>query len=55
MMGDRLDSVDLGPIEPGVLATTAATCDRIATEIRSLQTTDTLEVEEPFRKGQKGS
>lgn len=39
----------------GVLATTAATCDRIATEIRSLQKTDTLEVEEPFRKGQKGS
>lgn len=39
----------------GVLATTAATCDRIATEIRNLQKTDTLEVEEPFRKGQKGS
>lgn len=39
----------------GVLATTACTCDRIATEIRSLQKTDTLEVEEPFRKGQKGS
>ncbi len=39
----------------GVLATTAATCDRIATEIRSLPTTDTLEVEEPFRKGQTGS
>ncbi|WP_270471175.1 adenylosuccinate lyase [Collinsella intestinalis] len=39
----------------GVLSTTAATCDRIATEIRSLQKTDTLEVEEPFRKGQKGS
>lgn len=39
----------------GVLATTAATCDRIATEIRSLQKTDTLEAEEPFRKGQKGS
>ena len=38
-----------------VLATTACTCDRIATEIRSLQKTDTLEVEEPFRKGQKGS
>ena len=38
-----------------MLATTAATCDRIATEIRSLQKTDTLEVEEPFRKGQKGS
>ena len=39
----------------GVLATTAATCDRIATEIRTLQQTDTLEAEEPFRKGQKGS
>lgn len=39
----------------GVLATVAATCDRIATEIRNLQKTDTLEVEEPFRKGQKGS
>lgn len=39
----------------GVLATTAATCDRIATEIRNLQKTDTLEAEEPFREGQKGS
>jgi adenylosuccinate lyase len=39
----------------GVLATTAATCERIATEIRNLQRTDTLEVEEPFRRGQKGS
>ena len=39
----------------GVLATCAATCERIATEIRNLQKTDTLEVEEPFRKGQKGS
>lgn len=39
----------------GVLATCAATCERIATEIRNLQRTDTLEVEEPFRKGQKGS
>ncbi len=38
-----------------VLATTACTCERIATEIRSLQKTDTLEAEEPFRKGQKGS
>ena len=38
-----------------VLATCAATCDRIATEVRALQKTDTLEVEEPFRKGQKGS
>ena len=39
----------------GVLATTAATCERIATEIRNLQRTDTLEAEEPFKKGQKGS
>ena len=39
----------------GVLATCAATCERIATEIRSLQKTDTLEAEEPFRAGQKGS
>ncbi|WP_077598569.1 adenylosuccinate lyase [Olsenella urininfantis] len=39
----------------GVMATVAATCERIATEIRNLQKTDTLEAEEPFRKGQKGS
>ena len=39
----------------GVLATCAATCERIATEIRNLQKTDTLEAEEPFRRGQKGS
>ena len=39
----------------GVLATCAATCERIATEIRALQKSDTLEAEEPFRKGQKGS
>ena len=39
----------------GVLATCAASCERIATEIRNLQRTDTLEAEEPFRKGQKGS
>ncbi|MCL2025106.1 MAG: adenylosuccinate lyase [Coriobacteriia bacterium] len=37
------------------LATTAATAAEIATEIRALQKTDTLEVEEPFTKGQKGS
>ena len=39
----------------GVLATAAATCERIATEVRNLQKTDTLEAEEPFKKGQKGS
>lgn len=39
----------------GVLATVAATCERVATEMRALQKTDTLEAEEPFRKGQKGS
>ncbi|MCI1665831.1 MAG: adenylosuccinate lyase [Atopobiaceae bacterium] len=39
----------------GVLATCAASCERIATEVRALQKTDTLEAEEPFKKGQKGS
>lgn len=39
----------------GVLATTAATLERIATEVRNLQKTDTLEAEEPFKRGQKGS
>jgi len=37
------------------LATTAATLEHIATEIRALQKSDTLEAEEPFTKGQKGS
>ncbi|MDO5044153.1 MAG: adenylosuccinate lyase [Coriobacteriia bacterium] len=39
----------------GVLATIAASCERIATEVRALQKTDTIEAEEPFKKGQKGS
>ncbi|PKQ38348.1 MAG: adenylosuccinate lyase [Actinobacteria bacterium HGW-Actinobacteria-1] len=39
----------------GMLATVAATAEWIATEIRALQKSDTLEVEEPFMKGQKGS
>ncbi len=39
----------------GVLATLAATMERIATEVRALQKTDTIEAEEPFAKGQKGS
>jgi adenylosuccinate lyase len=39
----------------GVLATVAASLERIATEVRALQKTDTLEAEEPFRSGQKGS
>jgi adenylosuccinate lyase len=38
-----------------VLATVAATAEWIATEVRALQRSDTLEVEEPFGKGQKGS
>jgi adenylosuccinate lyase len=38
-----------------VLAVVAATAESIATEIRALQKTDTLEAEEPFAKGQKGS
>ncbi|MFP4381776.1 MAG: adenylosuccinate lyase [Candidatus Sumerlaeia bacterium] len=37
------------------LAITGATIEKIAVEIRSLQRTDIREVEEPFRKGQKGS
>ncbi len=37
------------------LAGCAATLEQIATEIRALQKTDTLEAEEPFAKGQKGS
>jgi adenylosuccinate lyase len=38
-----------------VLATVAATAEEIATEVRALQRTDTLEAEEPFTEGQKGS
>jgi adenylosuccinate lyase len=38
-----------------VLATLAASAEEIATEVRALQKTDTLEAEEPFTKGQKGS
>lgn len=37
------------------LAIVASTLDKIATEIRHLQKTEVLEVEEPFTKGQKGS
>jgi len=39
----------------GTLATVAATAEEIATEVRALQKSDTLEAEEPFAKGQKGS
>ena len=38
-----------------MLATVAATAEEIATEVRALQKSDTLEAEEPFTKGQKGS
>ncbi|MDR1412965.1 MAG: adenylosuccinate lyase [Actinomycetes bacterium] len=38
-----------------VLAGVAAVAEEIATEVRALQKTDTLEVEEPFLPGQKGS
>jgi adenylosuccinate lyase len=37
------------------LALTAATLDKIATEIRHLQRTEVREAEEPFHEGQKGS
>ncbi len=38
-----------------VLAITAASVEKISVEIRHLQRTEVLEVEEPFTKGQKGS
>ncbi|MFA5845158.1 MAG: adenylosuccinate lyase [Coriobacteriia bacterium] len=38
-----------------VLATVAATAESVATEVRALQRSDTLEAEEPFAVGQKGS
>ncbi|MFC7440758.1 adenylosuccinate lyase [Laceyella putida] len=37
------------------LALIATSLDKFATEIRALQKSETREVEEPFRKGQKGS
>jgi adenylosuccinate lyase len=37
------------------LALTGAALEQFATEIRNLQRTDVMEVEEPFKKGQKGS
>ncbi|MBN2040835.1 MAG: adenylosuccinate lyase [Spirochaetes bacterium] len=37
------------------IAITAASLDKLATEIRHLQRTEVREAEEPFRKGQKGS
>jgi adenylosuccinate lyase len=38
-----------------ILGLIGCTLDKIATEIRALQKTEIREVEEPFRKGQKGS
>ena len=38
-----------------VMGVVASSLDRIATEVRHLQRSDVREVEEPFRKGQKGS
>jgi adenylosuccinate lyase len=39
----------------GALALLGASLDKFATEIRHLQKTEVLELEEPFTKGQKGS
>lgn len=39
----------------GVLALVAATCEKIALEIRHLQRTEVREAEEPFARSQKGS
>ncbi len=38
-----------------VLATVASVAEWVATEVRALQKTDTIEAEEPFARGQKGS
>ncbi|MGV8083882.1 MAG: adenylosuccinate lyase [Coriobacteriia bacterium] len=38
-----------------MLGVVAATAEWIATEVRALQKSDTIEAEEPFAKGQKGS
>lgn len=38
-----------------ILAMIASSIEKVATEIRHLQRTEVLEVEEPFTKGQKGS
>jgi adenylosuccinate lyase len=38
-----------------VLGVVAATAEWVATEVRALQKTDTIEAEEPFARGQKGS
>lgn len=38
-----------------ILAVIASSLDKFATELRHLQRTEVLEVEEPFAKGQKGS
>lgn len=37
------------------LAVVASSLEKMATEVRNLQRTEILEVEEPFRRGQKGS
>jgi adenylosuccinate lyase len=37
------------------LAIAASSCEKFATEIRALQKTECMEVEEPFREGQTGS
>ncbi|MFW5807771.1 MAG: adenylosuccinate lyase, partial [Spirochaetota bacterium] len=39
----------------GAVAITAASLDKLATEIRHLQRTEVREAEEPFQRGQKGS
>jgi adenylosuccinate lyase len=48
-------SRDLHAAFISVLALVAATCEKIALEIRHLQRTEVREAEEPFASGQKGS
>ena len=52
---DRVISRDRHAEYVQTIALVGASLDRFATEIRNLQRTDVLEVEEGFTKGQKGS
>ncbi|HYZ83688.1 MAG TPA: adenylosuccinate lyase [Bryobacteraceae bacterium] len=54
-IASQVISRDLHAAYLGVLALVAATCEKIAIEIRHLQRTEVREAEEPFGAGQKGS
>jgi adenylosuccinate lyase len=54
-IASQVISRDLHANHLAVLALLAATCEKIALEIRHLQRTEVREAEEPFAAGQKGS